>query len=118
MAVVHPVLLPGGGGEHLSVSRRSRLQVPVRRGQADVGHHTVPDRGKSFAGRLAQGRSASAAARRAAVDCGCGGKPAGDSRWVDQNLVVSWGEAGECALKNASSLSFWLLLAGFRKRHP
>src|SRR5208283_1908871 len=95
MAVVHPVLLPGGGGEHLPVSRRNRVPVPVQRRQADVDHHTVPDRGKPLAGRLAQGWSASAAARRAVVDCGRGGEPAGHSRRVDRNLRLNFREFRE-----------------------
>ena len=78
-AVANTYLSPG----------RGRLQVPVQCRQADADHHAVPDRCEPFAGCLAQGWSAPAAARRVAVDCGCGGKPAGHSRRMDQHLEFS-----------------------------
>src|ERR1017187_4211390 len=86
VAVVHPVFLPGGDGQHLSVSGIARLSLSQQPGKIDADLHAVPDWSNPVAGGAAQGWPAPADPGSSAVDRGGGVQLAGDTRRMDQYL--------------------------------
>ena len=86
VAVVHPVLLPGGDGQHLPSGGVARLSIAEPGREIDADLHAVPDRGNAFTGGAAQSRAEAADPRRVAMDGGGRGQPACNSRRLDQHL--------------------------------
>ena len=86
VASCYPVLLPGGGGQYLSVSGSAGLPLSQRRGQDDAHYHAISNRRQPLARDRSQGWAKAAPAGYSALDHRCCQQPVGDTRGLDSNL--------------------------------